>query len=65
MNRPELLNDPSNANLTLYKIEFYPDATTDDTLVFECWAEDEDHAIEQLDNAYGEVELLQIEWDGE
>lgn len=64
MNRPELLNDPSNANLKLYRVTLHEEVGDKFTIVFDCYAEDEDHAYEQATDMYPSCELINaIVWE--
>lgn len=58
MSRPSPLDDPSNANLKSYIVELYENLFNDDIIEFQCWAENEDHAIEQAENAYPGKEIV-------
>lgn len=41
-----------NPNLMPYRVTLAEDAGDKFTIVFDCFAEDDDHAIEQAENAY-------------
>lgn len=48
--------------LTEYKVTLIEDESiTNDTIFFECWAEDKDHAEEQCLNAYPSSTIIHIE----
>jgi hypothetical protein len=46
----EVMRD--NPNLLPYRVTLAEDAGDKFTIVFDCFAEDDDHAIEQAENAY-------------
>lgn len=47
-------------NLVEYRVLLHEDKGDKFTLVFDCWAEDEDHAEEQAINAYPDSEIVHI-----
>jgi hypothetical protein len=46
----EVMRD--NPHLIPYRVELIEDGGEEDSIVFDCFAEDDDHAIEQAENAY-------------
>jgi hypothetical protein len=46
----EVMRD--NPHLIPYRVELIEDGCDQDGIVFDCFAEDDDHAIEQAENAY-------------
>ncbi len=58
--RPAILNEPGNENLKPFRVEYVEYYWTGhkSTLHFDCWAEDEDHAIEQCENAYETCDIV-------
>ena len=53
-----ILDDPSNANLKSYRVTLHEEKGDKFTMVFDCYAEDTDHAIEQAENAYHDCEII-------
>ena len=51
--------------LTKYYVSLYEYIESESSIGFECWAEDEDHAIEQADNAYPDCEIVEVYEIGE
>ena len=49
-----------NPNLIPYRVTFAEEAGDKLTLVFDCYAEDDDHAAEQAENAYPSCEIHNI-----
>jgi hypothetical protein len=47
-----------NPNLLTYRITLKEEAGDDFTTVFDCYAEDDDHAQEQAENAYPACEII-------
>ncbi len=48
-----------NPNLISYRVMLYEDKG-DTEIAFDCYAEDDDHAAEQAENAYPNGEVLSI-----
>jgi hypothetical protein len=49
-----------NPNLISYRVTLAEDVGDKFTIVFDCYAEDDDHAAEQAENAYPHCEIHNI-----
>lgn len=57
VSKMKTLSLAANKELLPYRVSFYEDKGDQNTLVFFCMAEDEDHAEEQTINAYPNCEI--------
>ncbi|MOA53669.1 hypothetical protein D3C78_1771630 [compost metagenome] len=54
----ELLQEGDDEGLSPYVVTLKEDPEEDFAILFECWAEDSDHAIEQAQDAYSGCEIV-------
>ena len=49
-----------NPNLIPYRVTLHEEAGDKFTIVFDCFAEDDDHAIEQAENSYPNAQIENV-----